>query len=130
VVNALKFKENINFTCSIPNPESPLLDEFSVLGMGVYSQKLMFMNSKVNYQLNIDDDKLQEVKKMYNESEKVYWMFDWKYKRQGWLNCTSPVFFDFGDESLYWLKRRKQGREILYYIHIIKKESFIKKYSN
>lgn len=142
IVNGEKFKGEFNMTCSIPNPQSPLLDNFSICSIGKYSmnvkENLMFFRNPIdendfeaNRLLNINDPLLNEISLMMNKSQSKYWMIDWKHKHNAWYNSKSHVFFDFGDDFLYWLKSRKQYRNptILWYVHIIEKKEFIKKYN-
>ena len=48
---------------------------------------------------------LRVVAEEHGKSEKLYWLFSWKNKRSGWLNSNAPIFLDFGDESLYLVKK-------------------------
>lgn len=137
VVNGLKFKENFGLKCDIPNPESAVMKEFSVYGIGRFSERLMFKRDLINVysisrhlMLSFDNEELYEVEKEYNEMRNTYWMFNWKYAHKVWLNSSALVFFDFGQEHLYWLKKRQQGDGVLHYVCKVSKSAFIKKYSS
>lgn len=136
VVDGRRFGGNFEVTTSIPNPDSPLLADFD---FGADKDGLAkFCHFKIKKELNdygglvriysIRDSELQEVSGLYKKESKVYWLFNWKHKHLGWLQCTAPVFLDFGDDKLYWIKKRKQTLDTLYYLKIIKKAEFIKKY--
>ncbi|WP_423819212.1 competence protein CoiA family protein [Salinimicrobium sp. TIG7-5_MAKvit] len=54
------------------------------------------------------------------------WSFDWKYNRKTWKEVKRPVFIDFGDEDLFWVKEGmgKYWGEGIW----VAKEMFIRKY--
>lgn len=142
VVDGTRYAKNIEFTCNIPDPTSPLLDNFSISGKGKYSmnvpENLMFFRKPAHEKdwdadrvLTFREPELLAVRKMMESSTPVFWMFDWKWQNQAWLDCNVPVFLDFGGEDLYWLKLKIQHRSprALYYLQIVLKEKFIAKYT-
>jgi len=141
VVNGLKFKDHFELTCTIPNPESPLLAEYDIYGTGKYSMNvpsnLMFKRRSDVFTpakdkdmiLSIRDLELKEVGEQMSQSEPLYWMFEWKRKHTAWLSTKSHVFIDFGNEFLYKLCSKIQSDGPLWYIQILKKVNFINKYS-
>jgi competence protein CoiA len=143
IVNGAKFKGGFELMGNIPNPVSPLLDNFSICGIGRYNmnvkENLMFFRKPLNDNdfeanriLDISDPLLKEVGVMMDNSQPIYWMFEWKHKHTAWFATKSPVFLDFGNDFLYWLKVKEQHRSpsLLWYVKEIKKVDFIKKYSH
>jgi competence protein CoiA len=144
VVNGAKFKENFSLTCAIPMPTSPLLSNFSIAGVPKYPKHLkngrdalkFFRNPTHKFDFEADRilslDDLEGVCELLDNSPQIYWLFDWQYRRSVWFGSKSHVFFDFGGECLYWLKGRPQHRapSPLWYVHVVKKIDFVKKYAS
>lgn len=144
VVNGFKFIGNFELTSTIPNPTSPILAEFDILGGGGrdrYSmnvkQNLMFMRRSDLYTpdrdkdliLSIRGNELKAVGELMDRSEPLYWLFNWKHKHNAWFSTKSHVFLDFGNDFLFKLSSKEQSRGTLWYIQKFKKENFIRKYS-
>jgi len=139
VVNAQSFKKQITFIKAIPNPQSRLLANFtfSVDSTGfatfleLYSkEEPRVYDPRIQPRIySLDDRELQEVAEEYEKSEKRYWLFSWKNKRSAWLNSSAPVFLDFGDEFLYWIRKRTQQPFPLRYLQEIKKKDFLARYN-
>jgi hypothetical protein len=144
VVNGAKFKDNFRLICNIPNPTSPLLNDFSIANLpkGAIVSKdgkdTLRLFRKPAHEFDFDADRelrvgdIEEIYELMDKSEPIYWLFDWKYKQVLWFSSKAHVFFDFGDEHLYWLKSKVQHRapSPLWYVHFVKKVDFIKKYSS
>jgi len=52
--------------------------------------------------------------------------FKWKYPRRSWKDVQRPVFIDFGEDSLFWVKEGMGTSQIRG--TYVSKEKFIKKY--
>ncbi|EHQ29718.1 competence protein CoiA [Mucilaginibacter paludis] len=141
IVDAQRFQKNFEWRCHIPDPRSPLLDNFSIIGTGRYSmnvpENLMFFRNPAHDKdwdadrvLSFRDPELAEVKALMQRSGDLFRLFDWKWQNEAWLNSEAPVFLDFGTDQLYWLRSRKQHRHpgILYYLQVVSRQSFIEKY--
>ncbi|HEX8378115.1 MAG TPA: hypothetical protein VF602_09865 [Pedobacter sp.] len=77
----------------------------------------------------LHDEELKLVAEEHKKSQPLYWLFKWKYKHQSWLNSDAPVFLDFGDDYLYWIRKREQVSKPLIYVQVIKKKDFLAKYT-
>jgi competence protein CoiA len=126
IVNADKF--NINFTRNIPNPESPILKDFSMDG----SLHVFYFKNTEFAQKTGDEDRLYgfgcvELKGL--ELSIIHWAFEWKNKHHVWLNTTVPTFLDIGSDCLFQLKERKQERCRFWYLEAVSKSKFISKHS-
>jgi len=140
VVNAQPFKEQITFIEAIPNPQSMLLANFTFSVDATGLAKFLQLYSKEEPRVydprilpriySLNDPELQEVAEEYEKGEKRYWLFSWKNKRSGWLESSAPVLLDFGDEFLYWIKKRMQKPFPLLYLQEVKKNEFLAKYTN
>lgn len=151
VVNAEPFRNNIQ-AYPIPAPEDPLLAEYEIMGYSEYARNYNeptslreardFLGSlmlrkipsnstdKNGYRVyRLEDEIFNNVLRVTKRNPLLYQMFYWQYKRQAWLNCEAPVFFDFGDDCLRWLKRRTNPKDRMYYFKIISKAAFIKHYT-
>jgi hypothetical protein len=62
-------------------------------------------------------------------SSDIHFSFKWKNKHQAWFHSQAPVFIDFGDDKLYWLRKRPQAEEPFWYIQVVSKKEFITKYA-
>jgi competence protein CoiA len=113
VVDATRFQRNFELRCNIPDPMSPLLDNFSIVGVGKMSmnvpENLMFFPKPAHDKdwdadrvLSFREPELAEVEAMMTKSDKVFGLFDWKWQNEAWLASTVPVFLDFGTDKLYW----------------------------
>ncbi|HEY9000800.1 MAG TPA: competence protein CoiA family protein [Mucilaginibacter sp.] len=138
VVNAKPIK-GLYITNSTPNPQSPLLADynFSVDPNGFTNFVHFYLKEgsrgydprRAARMYSLDDRELQLVAEEHSKSPQLYYLFNWKHKHRAWLNCRAPVFLDFGDELLYWIKRRTQEPFPLFYLQVVKKEDFLAKYS-
>ena len=67
-----------------------------------------------------------EVKAVVKENKPKEYGFRWSYPRRSWEDVQRPIFIDFADDKLFWIKK---GMGTSYGDGIfIQKESFIKKY--
>lgn len=142
VVNAQPFSKQIS-KYPIPDPEHPLLSEYEICGYSDHSKTFMEGKLQTNPDrffgsLMLRDDNGM----MYSLREKpfaevlhsclntpVNFLFDWRNKRKAWLNCSAPVFFDFGGEFLHLLKYKKNPLNRQPYFKLIKNADFIKHYT-
>lgn len=137
VVNAQRFQKQFEFTNITPNPASPLLADynFQVDVNGLAKSIRFFLKDDgrdprtLGRIYSLDDEELELAAEEFNNSEKKYWLFNWKYKHQAWLKSDAQVFLDFGHDLLYWIKKRKQRPIDLVYLKIVKKVEFLRKYS-
>lgn len=137
VVNAQRFKEQFEFTNATPNPASPLLADynFSVDSDGLSKYVMFFLKAEgrdprqLGRIFSLRDKELKLAAEEFKKTDKTYWLFNWKYKHKTWLNSEAPVFLDFGDDCLYWIKKREQWPNALVYLKVIKKEEFLNKYA-
>jgi competence protein CoiA len=140
VVDAKRFKGEFIFTKPIPNPESRLLLDynFSVDNDGLAKFAHFFLKKELKDYgpapavriYSLFDQELQEVANEFSQDTQKYFLFNWKYKHRAWLNSEAPVFLDFGDNFLYWIRRRKQVGVPLIYIRVVTKKEFIDRYAN
>ena len=140
VVNAQPFKEQFIFTNATPNPQSPLLAnyKFSVDPNGLakfhyfYSKEEPYSYGPTGLvrSYSLHDPELREVAEEHDKKGKLYWLFSWKNKRSASLNSNAPVFLDFGDEFLYWIKKRAQRPFPLRYLQVVEKKDFLAKYTS
>jgi len=128
VVNGLKFKGGFKLTSSIPNPRTSLLDNFEVLS-SMHADKVLFQDKNTGEMLNIFSPQLETVLLSLEGVETPYRMFLWKNRQSVWFDTTSEVFIDIDEEVLYWLKKRVQLTSPFFYVQLVQKEDFIKKYS-
>lgn len=94
----------------------------------VYRYDLMNMNSA----LAIKDRTWAEVYKLYNknktESDRKTFVYSWNKPRISWQGAQKPVFIDFNDEYLIWIKTNigyKEGEAIK-----VSKKDFLAKYKS
>ncbi|SDF62138.1 competence protein CoiA [Chitinophaga filiformis] len=135
VVNAKQFKHNIKLQ-DIPNPNSPLLNDFDfqVDLEGFASDPLFY--KKVDYRqygpafTRSYSERDEIIKRAFAEqTTHQYKNFTWQHKRLAWLSSTAPVFLDYGEGILYWIRKREQESRPLYYMQLIPKEEFLAKYT-
>lgn len=126
VVNAAKFKGSFEFLYSMPNPESRLLDEyiFTPGNFLHFFRKEEYIKDQGGLLLSLDKEELKHI-----SVSAEYWKFKWKHKHNVWYQPEAVIFFDFGQEFLYWLKCRKQVDHYFWYVQIVHKKKFIDKYS-
>lgn len=138
VVTAERFNEQFLVRTAIPNPNSQLLINYNFVvdSNGLASEILFQLKDELKIHgpavknFSLKDEELNEVFDEFNRSEKKYLLFDWKYKRHSWLDSAAPVFLDFGEENLYWIRKRDQVGIPLIYLQIVKKQIFLNKYTN
>jgi len=137
VVNANRFKGDFEFTQAIPDPESPLLAGYNFYadadGLAKFAHFIRKDEMKGDGSLvriySLHDEELKAVADLHQRTQHQYWLFNWKYKHRAWLKCSAPVFLDFGDDFLYWIKKREQVITTLVYIQVVKKKDFLAKYA-
>ncbi|WP_051691595.1 competence protein CoiA [Pedobacter borealis] len=136
VVNAQNFKNNIRLTTAIPDPRSPIMNpfNFSVSPEGLASFPQYFVKDDLQhgpavYRKGLSDEQLQAIADCHKSTPETYWLFNWSYKHRAWLNSKAPIFLDFGEDTLYWIRKREQVGTPLTYLQCIEKDDFIKKYA-
>lgn len=125
VVNGQKFK-GFQIIRNIPSPDDPLLEEFEFAGK-IFFKKTEIMASSQGDLLRVYGTNAPELKGLLTSN--VFYEFNWKNKHEAWFSSTAPVFIDFGDDLLYWLKKREQILSPFWYIKAVQKSGFILKYS-
>ena len=135
IVNAKEFE--ITPTRNIPDPTSPLLDDYIFeVDKNGYGHQLLFSRKYDPVKnpmgrsrtFGINDNQMREVAEHLDCSGK-YVMFTWKYARQVWLRTNAHIFLDFGyPDNIYWLRTRPQDTYPLKYLQVVKKRNFINKY--
>jgi len=128
IVNGLKFKEKFKLTTGIPDPESPLLNNYD---FGIYTPLIFFRKGDINENKEIAVDLLphHHIELKHIPISNICFKFNWINKHIVWFYSSSPVYLDFGDDFLYWMKCRKQIKDF-WYIQKIKKTDFIMMHSN
>ena len=128
VVNGLKFKDNITLDRQIPHPADPQLKEFEMQGMVFFKKEdildLGIPEPRMLQVYSLNDPELKGV-----ELSNIHYALTWKNRRKVWFESSAFVFLDFGHDFLYWLRKREQILEPFWYIQIIRKSYFIKRYS-
>lgn len=137
VVDAQPFVKQFELISLIPNPKSPLLAKynFSVDANGSAKHALFFLKDYGSdprlagriYGLQCNE--LALVAEEFEKSEKKYWLFNWKYRHGGWLQCDAPVFLDFGNDLLFLIRKREQWPNALLYLQVVKVDEFLHKYA-
>ncbi|MES2479448.1 MAG: competence protein CoiA family protein [Bacteroidota bacterium] len=150
IINAQSFRNQID-AFPIPDPEHPLLAQYEICGYSRHSKSynyptnsneaINFMNSLMlrriaEYPQDPEEGRVRSfgeklfIKARHKATKNplLYETFDWRYKRKAWLNCSAPVFFDFGDDCLRWLKYRKNPQDQKPYFKLVSKANFIKHY--
>ena len=136
VVNAAKF--NIQTSCYIPDPQSPLLknyvfrvDEHGFARHMLFTRKKDLLADPIgSHQVfGLEHAELKEVARKFDRNDDKYRMITWKNKHTAWLETIKPVFLDYGHDNLYWLRLRHQFPTALRYIQLVKKTDFLKKYA-
>lgn len=127
VVNAGRFK-GFQFTCAIPDPESPLLQEFEFFPSKhpvLYRKSDFGKEGSTMMQIfSLNSPELNHI-----PPSPIHWLYEWKHPHAGWFRSAAPVYFDFGHEFLYLLKMREQLARPFYYFHILNKKEFIAKHT-
>ena len=136
VINAQSFKNNIKLTMSIPNPRSSIMApfNFSVSSEGFASFPQYFVKEDLQhgpliYNKGLNDEQRKAIVNCEKSNPEIYWLFNWSYRHKAWLNSKAPVFLDFGEDILYWIRKREQIGTPLVYLQCVKKEDFISKYA-
>ncbi|SDE00015.1 Competence protein CoiA-like family protein [Mucilaginibacter pineti] len=136
VINAQSFKNNIRLNAAIPNPRSSIMDpfNFSVSYEGLASSPQYFVKDDLQhgplvYSKGLNTEQLKAIADCQESGAETYWLFNWSYKHRSWLNSEAPVFLDFGEDTLYWIRKRPQVGTSLIYLQCIKKRDFIAKYA-
>lgn len=125
VVNGLKFK-GFNIAKTIPNPSSPLLQDYEFKGR---DHLLMVRKTDLgNGARKIETLSLHhpELKDVVLSSQ--HHSFSWRHAHQSWYSAISPVFIDFGGHFLYWLREREQVGDPYRYLQLVSKKKFMEKY--
>lgn len=138
VVDGKRFRGDLKLMNSIPDPNNPLLAEwdFSTFNDGlanfahfINKDELKSSSGMVRI-YSLHDPEFKELAGVQAKAQPLYWVFSWSYKHRNWLNCETPVFLDFGDDFLYWIRKRKQTLRDLIYLQVVKKKDFLKKYGH
>lgn len=136
VVNAQGFKNKIKLNVTIPNPRSPIMAPFNfgvsyegLASVPRYYVKEDLQHGLIIYSRGLNDEQLKAIADCQKSSPEIYWLFNWSHKRRSWLNSKAPVFLDFGEDILYWIRKREQIGTALFYLQCIKKADFIAKYA-
>ncbi len=102
VVNAEKFKSNIQFCSKLPNPDNPKSND-----MAIYAPKVQ--SSEFIYYLHSEREPNMDMVEIYGShriqefieaTHMGHYLFLWKNPRSVWFTSTKPVFFDFGENLL------------------------------
>jgi competence protein CoiA len=135
VLNAQSFKNNVRLTTAIPNPRSPIMEPFYfwVISDGLsnspqYIFKDDLKHGPAVYRKGLSEDQLKAITDCQKSSSELYWLFNWSNKHRSWLNSDAPVFLDFGEDLLYWIRKRQQVGTPLMYLQVVTKKDFLKKY--
>jgi competence protein CoiA len=111
IVNGEKFKNNFKISgLKLPRQNCELFQDIVFQGYRCYRKSE-----------NVELENCLKLRKSYNSFVKVYsrsninqdiennyighHLFEWKHPRSVWFNATKPVFIDFGDEFLWWVKK-------------------------
>jgi competence protein CoiA len=136
VVNGHRFKHRIKLFTSIPNPRSPIMTPFDFLvsaeGMANvprYRTKDYLLHGPDHFRISLTDEQEKAIEDCQKSSPEIYWLFDWSNKHRCWLNSEAPVLLDFGENTLYWIRKRAQIGTPLIYLQQVTKKEFIAKYS-
>lgn len=125
VINGSKFLNSFIVNENIFNPSDPKLNDFDFYeGAFLLKEELStygIIGCKV---FGVGSLELKNI-----QPSKMHFSFTWKNKHKAWFESESPVFIDFGDKFLYWLKKRSQVEKPFWYIQIVYKKDFIAKYA-
>jgi competence protein CoiA len=70
--------------------------------------------------------KTGEIKPLWEEIKSKDYEFNWMWARKSWADVQRPVFIDFGDDKLFWIKKGMGTSNG--FGGLINKNSFIQKY--
>jgi hypothetical protein len=131
VINGANFKDQFEFLCEIPNPELPETKDYQIICTKppVGKSAVLFQNLKTDEVFGPNRQEVAHLIDLMKKGKLRYWGFNWKHKREGWFLTKDPVFIDFGDGILYWLKQRNHPDDPIYYLQVVTKKEFISKYS-
>ncbi|MEJ6480419.1 hypothetical protein N0Y54_03390 [Nostoc punctiforme UO1] len=114
VVNGNEFKHNFYILSKLPNPSCDFFKDISFFKQVVtkyknkkkiYYPPLHFFKKPYLYN---DFNEMQPAYRIQNQIDENYvghHLFDWKNPRYVWFKSEKPVFIDFGEDILWWLKK-------------------------
>lgn len=97
-----------------------------------YGERMLWLINGIHFKTNFIIHELKggfnKWNSIHNQTESLIGkkLFHWSYTRKSWKKVTNPVFIDFGDDNLFWVKEgmgTKSGYGFFY-----SKKDFILKY--
>jgi len=125
VLNGLKFK-GFRILKSIPNPLNPQLNDYEFCQSEHISviRKADALAGKSHPEvLTFYHPDLKNIPLPNN-----FYSFSWRHPHQAWLKASCPIFIDLGGHFIYRLRKRHQISADYFYLQLVSKNDFIKKY--
>lgn len=115
VVNGDKFKNNFHILSKLPNPSCEFFKNISFFKQVVnrrkgkekisYCPPLRFFEKPYLPGRFIEMQPALRIQNQIDENYIGHHLFDWKNPRYVWFKSEKPVFIDFGEDVLWWLKK-------------------------
>lgn len=106
IVNAALFREQFSILSRLPDPRSAFAQDLVFCEQRPDAPEAMFWRRSENP----DPTGLVRIHAMTTIEDNVtknyvgHHLFHWKHPREVWYSATAPVFFDFGQDILWWLQ--------------------------
>lgn len=125
VVNAANFVSNIQFGAMLPNPELPESLDMCVRPVQNSPQSFIFHRISENEPgaTMVEVYGSHRIQNFIDETHVGHRLFAWKKPRTVWFRSARPVFFDFGGDVIWRL--RKFNSHSAYCLEAVSKAHFI-----
>jgi hypothetical protein len=138
IINGENFKNNFHILEKLPRSNSKLFEDIVFEQGGItyhlksdnfeYQEYLKLGKPDQDYHYMIEAHFLTDIREEIENNYIGHHQFDWKHKRTVWFNTKKPVFIDFGDNYLWWLKKYyKEEYRDLWCVQKISKDELIVK---
>lgn len=125
VINAEKFKDNIEISFKLPDLRSPFPNEID------FADSKHFLtynkNKYADGTMEFSSSETQKHRTLVEEHYSNMHRLVWKYKRKVWLEAKAPLFLDFGDDKIWRVQQIDRFENFRVISHYDKK-NFIDKY--
>jgi hypothetical protein len=123
IVNGEHFKKRFVITSIFPDPNSEFPEDIVFKGNSFFRK-----SENPNYPDNIKviTHPLIIIHSLIHKYHTNHFRFYWQNRHEAWFAAKEHVFFDFGDDVLWWLKREFRDNRSLY-VQRVEKKSLIEK---
>lgn len=99
IVNAAMYAKNFEIRWKLPDPKAEFVQDLVILPQGRWTSRKSV--EILEYPMRRSR---REIASSIDRHFAGHYEYYWWHKRAVWLEATKPVFLDFGDANLWWLK--------------------------